>query len=341
MLTESSVYNEDLKYICSYIGKELNGKTVLITGVCGMIGGCIADAILTSDYDIKVIGLDINEDRAKIRFADYRNTDSFVFKTQNISEPFELQMNCDYIIHAASNAYPKAFDEDPVGTMLANFDGVRHLLDYARMHKARVLYISSGEIYGQGDGRDFTEDYSGYVDITKPRSCYPSSKRAAETLCASYHKQYGVDVVMVRPSHVYGLTATAADTRAASQFVRDAVAGKNIIMKSKGEQIRSYTYVADCVAAILFVLQYGISGEAYNIAYENSAVSIRQMAEIIAELCDVQVVFELPSEDEQASYNPVTRSVLSGEKLKKLGFIGHYSIQDGLRRTVEYLTVLR
>ena len=335
MFTDSTVFKNDIKYISGLIGEGLKGKTVAVTGVCGMIGTVLAYALL--DADCTIIGIDISEERAHDRFDKYIKDGRFRFFAQDITKPFEIKAHCDYIIHAASNAYPKAFELDPVGTMLQNFMGIKYLLDYATKHNARVLYISTGEVYGQSDGSDFNESYSGYVDITNPRSCYPSSKRASETLCASYVKQYGTNAVIVRPSHVYGLTATAADTRASTQFIRAGVEGRDIVMKSKGEQVRSYTYVADCAAAMLYVLQYGNKGEAYNISNKNSVVSIREMADIIADICNVKVRFEIPDEAEKASYNPVTRSVLSCDKLAELGFEGRYDMRMGLELTIKAL----
>ena len=96
----------------------------------------------------------------------------------------------------------------------------------------RFLYISTGEVYGEGDGRAFTEDYSGYVDCTKPRSCYPSSKRASETLCASYSSEYGLDVVIARPSHTYGPYFTESDNRVYAQFIRNGLKGGKVLAHS-------------------------------------------------------------------------------------------------------------
>lgn len=335
MFIQTRVFSEDVAYCAEIAGKEFQGKNVLITGACGMIGTMLCHAFLRAGA--VVYGLDISEERARKRFLQWMEESRFVFVEHDITEPLILNSSVDFIIHAASNAYPKAFELDPTGTMLQNFTGVKYLLDFATKSMARLLYVSSGEVYGEGNGTDFEESYSGFIDILNPRACYPSAKRASETLCASYHTQYGTDVVIVRPSHIYGLTATEADTRAATQFLRAGAAGKDIVMKSKGEQVRSYTYIADCVAGMIFVLKNGISGEAYNIANEKSVVSIREVAEIIAEICDVRIRFELPDDAEQRSFNPVTRSVLSSKKLKALGFEGKYDIYGGVERTVRAL----
>ena len=331
----SRMYLEDLDYICRYIDvKALREKKVLITGVTGMIGSMLADAFLKCGV-VEVYGVGRSKKRAEERFGDSEKWKRFHFIEHNVIDPFRSNEKFDFIIHAASNAYPKMFDQDPVGTMLANFNGLYNLLEFAKGSESRIVYISSGEVYGQGDGSDFVENNYGFVDITDPRSCYPSAKRAAETLCVAYKKQYSVNVSIARLSHTYGPTATNADTRAATQFIQNGVDGKPIIMKSRGEQIRSYTYIADAVAAIICIMLRGENGEAYNVAYDGGIVSIYEMAKLVSSICNVEIQFAFPDLREKKSYNPVLRSVLSSKKIKEIGFEGHYDIKMGLWRTIQ------
>lgn len=195
----------------------------------------------------------------------------------------------------------------------------------------RFLYVSTGEVYGEGDGRIFTEDYQGYVDINSPRSCYPSSKRAAETLCAAYSKEYGIDYVIARPCHTYGPGFTEQDNRVYAQFIRNVLNGEDIVMKSTGSQMRSWLYVDDCVEGLLTILRKGASGEAYNIADASSNISIRDLAEMIADIAGRKVIINLPSGAEKAGYNPVTKSVFSTKKLEALG----WSIKGTMREKME------
>lgn len=201
----------------------------------------------------------------------------------------------------------------------------------------RFLFVSSGEVYGESDGRIFTEDYSGYVDCMSPRSCYPSSKRAAETLCVSYMSEYGAGVVIARPCHTYGPDFSENDNRVYAQFIRNALRGEDIVMKSTGSQFRSWSYVVDCASAILYILLKGKNGEAYNIADEASNISIRELAEITASMVGRKVVMEVPDETERKGYNPVSKSVYSVEKLKTLGWQPVTSIKDGIRKTINHL----
>ena len=139
------------------------------------------------------------------RFSYWGGQDCFRFCQYDATLPFHAESGFDYIIHGASNASPAVYAAEPVETMLSNFIGTQNLLNEIRQKKAgRFLYISSSEIYGEKDGTlPYSENSYGFVDILNPRACYPSSKRAAETLCAAYKKEYGVDVVIIRPGHVY------------------------------------------------------------------------------------------------------------------------------------------
>ena len=203
------IFNKDLPW------DILSGQKVLVTGATGLIGGCMVDSLMLNpnkDYDVYASGRD--EERARRRFCDFFDDPKFHFLVYDVLKPLECDLNFDYIIHAASYADPKSFVEKPVEIIRSNIDGVIHLMEYGLAHQMkRLLYLSSGEIYGEGNGDILTEEYSGYVDCLKPRSCYPSSKRAAETLCISYIDEYGVDAVIARPCHIYGPHFTDSDNR--------------------------------------------------------------------------------------------------------------------------------
>ena len=317
-------YKDDLIKVASLDlpWEKLEGCNILVTGATGLIGSCLVEALLSrkgGHYQVYASGR--NEERAKRRFSDFKNCSNFHFFRYDVTEPLQSDIEFHYIIDAASNASPNFFATKPVEVIKSNIEGVCHLLDYGMGHNLkRFLYISTGEVYGEGDGRAFTEDYSGYVDCTKPRSCYPSSKRASETLCASYSSEYGLDVVIARPSHTYGPYFTESDNRVYAQFIRNVLNGDDIIMKSTGSQFRSWCYVVDCVSALLHVLLKGKNGEAYNIADQSSNISIKDLAEMIAHIGDKKVVIQLPDEVEKAGYNVVKKSVFSTSKLEFLGW---------------------
>lgn len=245
-----------------------------------------------------------------------------------------------YIIHAAGNAHPAAFNGDPVGTIVGNVNGTYVLLEYARKYGIkRFCYISSGEVYGQGDLTldSFSEDYNGYLDSMSPRSCYPMSKRAAETLCISYTKQYGLETVIVRPCHTYGPGMTESDNRANVQFIRNVLNGEDIILKSAGTQMRSYCYIADCASAIISCLVKGETAQAYNSANVNARITIAGLAEVVAECAGRKVVFMNPDSIEAANQSPIAKQVLNTEKIEGLGWKGRYSVRKGIMHTLEIL----
>ena len=324
------IFKKDLPW------ESLSGCNILVTGATGLIGGCLVETLMSNpriDYHIYASGR--NEERARERFREFIEDVHFHFIAYDVLKPFENDIKFDYIIHAASNASPNFFAEKPVEVIKSNIVGVSNLIEYGMKHgMKRFLYISSGEVYGEGDGRIFTEDYSGYVDCTSPRSCYPSSKRAAETLCVAYCAEYGADVVIARPCHTYGPYFTDVDNRVYAQFIRNVINGEDIVMKSAGEQFRSWCYVVDCISALLYILLKGENGQAYNIADATSNISIKELAEMIAAIVGRHVVFDIPSDVEKAGYNVVTKSVFSTEKLQSLGWTIRGTMQKKIRTTV-------
>ena len=327
------IFSEDLPW------GDLTGANILITGATGLIGSTLVEVLMSNPHrDYSVYAAGRNMERARRRFAEYAAVDSFHIMSYDVMSPLQSTVRFDYIVHAASNASPNTFVHSPVEIVKANILGVSNLVEYGLHHgMKRFLYVSSGEVYGEGDGRIITEDYSGYVDCLSPRSCYPSSKRAAETLCASYASEYGADCVIVRPCHVYGPHFTESDNRVYAQFIRNILKGEDIVLKSSGQQLRSWCYVVDCVSALLHVLLKGTSGEAYNIADPSSVLTIRQLAEMLSEIGNRKVVMEVPSEAEKSGYNPVSKSVFSVDKLEALGWKVSEEMSDKMRRTVECL----
>ena len=330
-------YLRDVLQVCSenLPWEELSGCNVLITGATGLIGGCLVDVLMSLPHcSCQVYALGRNEERAQKRFADYWNDDAFHFIQNDISVPLSCNIQFDYIIHAASNASPNFFKEKPVEVMKANLLGMVNLMEYGLSHNMkRMLYVSSGEIYGEGNGLAFKETDSGYVDCATARACYPSSKRATETLAISYAEEYGADVVIARPCHTYGPHFTESDNRVYAQFVRNVLRGENIVLKSCGEQFRSWIYVVDCVSALLYVLLKGKRCNAYNIADDNSNLTIRKLAEIIADEGRRQVVFDI--DEQNGNTTPISKATFSTERLRLLGWTPHYRIETGLQHTIQ------
>lgn len=344
-LYDCTLYIKDLEDTARRLECQdiLRNNSVLVAGASGLIGSYIVDVLLTAnrllDTNITVFALGRNQKRLEKRFKGIK-TEKLIYIEHDIQNPLEHDIKADYIIHAASNAYPAVFAEDPVGTMMSNMVGTFQLLEFARKCAARrMLFVSSGEVYGQYDGTStaYGEEYSGYLDILQPRSCYPSSKRAAETLCCSYRKQYGTDVVIARPCHIYGPNVTDSDNRATVQFIENVCHGKDIVLKSAGNQLRSYCYIADCVSALFTILFKGAGGEAYNIANPAAKVTIAQFANIVAEQAGRKVVFVSPDQKALSERSPISRQVLDSEKLEQLGWHGVFTVPKGIAHILKIL----
>ena len=217
-----------------------------------------------------------------------------------------------------------------------NIIGTNALLQLAKRRGAKLLYISSSEVYGaKEDSLPFSESKYGYIDVLNPRNCYANAKRAAENLCISYGVEYGVNSDIVRPGHIYGPSSTDSDSRAAAQFMRNAVHGDDIVLKSSGTQLRSYCYTLDCASAILSVLINGESLNAYNISNKDSIVNIRNVAEKFAELGGVKLVFQAPSDAEAKGYSLMANSSLDSRKLEGLGWRAQFDLETGVRNCIK------
>ena len=343
---DSKLWISDLDETISAFSEfgELAGKSVMITGCTGLICSAVVDVLIrwneTHSEKIRILAAGRNEKKIIDRFAPYSNEDWFIFIPYDAaSTENELSVPCDFIIHGASNASPNKIVKEPVETMMSNFIGMKYLLDNARRNRTkRVLYISTSEVYGRKEhDRPSKIGEYGWIDILNPRSSYSIGKCAAETLCASYHDEYGVDSVIIRPGHIYGPTAVESDNRVSSAWAYAVVRGENIVMKSDGSQIRSYCYCLDSASAILTVLLRGKTVNAYNISNPNSIASIRELAEIFTKSAGVELRMELPTEAEKKGFNPMTNSSLDSTELLELGWKGLFDAERGFSHTVEIL----
>ena len=168
-------------------------------------------------------------------------------------------------------------------------------------------------------------------------ACYTESKRASEALCLSYAAERGVTVKIARLSRVFGPTMKESDSKASSQFIKKALAGEDIVLKSKGEQYFSYTYVADAVSALLHIMLNGESGVAYNVSAASCNIHLKDFAALCASYCKKEVVFDLPTATEQKGFSVATQAILDNSRLLGTGWHPYYQIEDAVRRTLEIL----
>lgn len=323
---------------------QLQGKQILITGATGLAGSAITELLIryneTRQGRIGILAAGRSSERMRARFAEFFDRDYFTFLPYDATEgAFQPDVHADFIIHGGANSSPNRIVEEPVETMTANILGLLGLLQYAKRTGAeRLLFISSSEVYGKKEtDAPFRETDSGAVDLLNLRSSYTIGKQAAETLCASFADEYGVNVVIVRPGHIYGPTATRDDMHVSSAWAYAAANGENLVMKSDGMQLRSYVHCLDLATAILTVLLRGESGNAYNISNPASVVSIRDMAALLAKAGNTKLIREEADATEKKAFNPMKNSSLDSAKLEALGWHGIFDAESGFSETVEVI----
>lgn len=348
-LYENSLYMEDIFFVenLSIPWEKLKNKSIMISGATGLIGSFLVDVLLDKDdndgLECDVYALVRDEASAKKRFVKFLDSKHLHFVRYDVKMPLTTSegiTRVDYILHLASNTHPVLYATDPIGTITTNILGAKNLLDYSVEHNVeKFVLASSNEIYGENRGEEelFSEDYCGYIDCNTLRAGYPESKRCAEALCQAYREEKKLDVSIARFTRTYGPTMKMSDTKAISQFIKNGISQRDIILKSDGMQYYSYCYMSDAVSAVLMILLNGENGEAYNVAEEHSDIRLRDLASLVSKINGKKVVFDLPDEIEAAGYSKATKARLNGKKLQELGWKPRYDIASGVKRTIEIL----
>lgn len=340
----NTILEEDLNAIIAedLAWEKLKNKSVMLTGAGGMIGSYLLYVLLVLNdkmhYNIKV--------NAVVRAAnklpkEIRNRSDVNVIIADVTEKLPETGKIDYVIHAASPASPLIMKDHPVETIAANTVGTFQTLQLAKAHHAQgYLFISSREIYGQPEEgcECFDEATYGFVDPLNPRSCYSEGKKAAETMCVSFREEYGLNVKIARLAHTYGPGMSIYDGRVQADFLKNIYHREDIVLKSEGNAIRTYTYIADAVAGLYRIL-LNSDDVVYNIGNENAKVSIRELAEILVGLYPekgLKLIFDIPEGGTKGTA-PYTLGILDSSKIRRLGWNPQYSIKEGFKRTLEYL----
>ena len=357
-LYENEVVRSDVDEIIASVGENadrLAGRTVLITGAYGMLASYLVYTLLGindrwaargKSERINVCALGRSPGRMRQRFGPLlERPDLIEISGDVVSYAARLSSGndsgIDYMIHAASPTDPRSYLTDPDRVINANVTATDALLKAAvRMACRGFLFISSGEVYGRLQKDVITEEDGGLVAIGEKRSVYAMSKKLGEILCEETAARTGLRAMAARPSHTYGPPMDIrSDSRVFASFMRDASAGKDIVMTSDGTATRAFTYLTDATAGYLTILLKGEAGAAYNVTNNDGIRSIRQLAGLIAGQASelygtpVGVVSGFPEETYKENANR-TACVRSTARLEALGWKARVSPEEGFERTL-------
>ncbi|WP_420146422.1 NAD-dependent epimerase/dehydratase family protein [Sphingobium sp.] len=309
---------------------RLEGARIFFTGGTGFIGRWMLEALARAPVHVDVSLLS-------------RNPEGFAARAPHLADRFRLIrgdiQSCPapdgaftHIVHGATDASAALTANDPRRMFDTILDGTRAMLDLARDRQARMLFMSSGAVYGvqPWDVTHVTEDWIGGPSIRDPRSAYAEGKRAAETLCAIYAQQFGVETVTARIFALLGPLLSLDTHFAAGNFIHDAIAGRVIEVQGSGQAVRSYLYAADLAVWMWSLLIAGEKGAAYNVGSEE-AVSIADLARRTATVLGAPDVHILGRPD--SGWNP-GRYVPSTALIREtLGVSATVDIDEAIRRT--------
>jgi len=344
----NSIIKEDINKIINNLSflKELNNKTILITGANGMLPAYMVETLLSinlmfSNRNVKVLALVRNKKKALNRFDQYKNDKNFIIIEQDVSDHILINEKIDFIIHAASQASPKYYSVDPVGTLSANVIGTINIMKLALEKKVEsVLFFSSSEVYGQLSEKDMpiSESTFGQLDPTIVRSCYAESKRMGENICVSWSHQYSIPVKIVRPFHTYGPGMQLDDGRIFADFADKVLKKQNIILNSDGLAKRSFCYISDATEAFFRVLFMGENANAYNIGNPEQEFTMYDFAKIITNIFpedNLSVLTNIPNNTSNYLKSTVARNQPDITKIKKLGWSPNISVKEGFTRLIK------
>jgi UDP-glucuronate decarboxylase len=253
---------------------------ILLTGAAGFLGSHISKKLIDNDHE--VIGLDDLSTGSIKNIEQLINHPKYSFIEHDVRIPYQAKV--DAILNFACPASPVNYQKDPVRTIETNFLGMINLLHLANKTGARIIQASTSEIYGDPTQSPQKESYWGNVNPVGIRSCYDEGKRAAETLCFDYRRQYDLDTRVIRIFNTYGPNMAIGDGRVVSNFIVQALRNEPINIYGDGQQTRSFCYVSDLVEGIYKLLQLDKNPETpINLGNPNE-FTILELAKIVIEI---------------------------------------------------------
>jgi dTDP-glucose 4,6-dehydratase len=305
----------------------------LVTGGAGFLGSHLCDALL--ERGNRVVCVDNLETGSLENIAHIRSAE-FDFLNIDITQPFFIDGEVDFVYHLASPASPIDYLRLPLHTLKVGSYGTHHALGLAKFKRARFLLASTSEVYGDPEIHPQPETYWGNVNPIGPRGVYDEAKRYAEALTMAYRRQQGVDTAIVRIFNTYGPRMRSQDGRAIPTFLRQALQDAPVTVFGDGSQTRSFCYVDDLIRGLIALSESGY-GEPVNIG-NPVELSLLEMAKTIIELTDSrsEIVYEpLPIDDPKVRQPDITlaKQVLDWEP--------EIELRTGLQKTLELAGVER
>ena len=313
--------------------RSLEDQTVLITGGAGFIGSWLCDSLIKQNA--RVICLDNLSSGLKENTKHLLGEENFCFINHDVSEPLRIETKVDYVMHLASRASPLEFEKYPLEILKSNTLGLMNALEIARRDKARLLFTSTSEIYGEATVFPTPETYRGYVNTLGIRGCYDEAKRAGEALCMAYLRQYDLDVRIVRIFNTYGprMRADGVYGRVIPRFMSQALNNEPITIFGDGSQTRSFCYITDQVEGLLrYLTADSLKGEVINIGNPHE-YSVLDLANLIITMTGSNSQIEyhpLPQDDPTRRFPDISKAQAL------LQWHPRVSLEDGLHSVYTY-----
>jgi len=310
---------------------------VLVAGGAGFIGSHLCEALLKKEY--QVIAVDNFISSVETNIAPLRANPNFRFIKHNIIEPLELSEKLDAVFHLASPASPNihskiSYHSLPMETMLANTTGTLNLLKLAEHHRARFLFASTSEIYGDPTVNPQPESYRGNVSTTGPRSVYDEAKRFGETLVSYFHRYKKLDARIARIFNTYGPRILKEDQRMITNFIIQALNDEPITIYGDGTQTRSLCYIDDLVSGLIgLMFTENLDGEVVNLGTTEER-TVTEYAKIVQKLTGTKS--EIKNTDKLPEDDPKERCPDLTKAKKLLNWAPKTTLEDGIKKTIEF-----
>lgn len=311
---------EEIEILRKEVKERMSGANVLLSGSVGFLGKWFAE-ILSPICSLRAVDVS--------RGIDITDTNRI-----GLFGPF------DFIIHTAGFASPKIYRTRPMETINVTINGTLNLLRLANRYKARMLFFSSSEIYGNPTVVPTPEWEKGSIDCRGPRACYDESKRLAETICQIQAETKQTKIVTVRPFNVYGPGMKLEDGRVIAAFAKAILNKETIRIYGNGEQTRTYCYITDAIGGFFKALLFGQVGRVYNIGNGEPEISANKLAVMMNNICGENVPIEFshypedyPADEPQRRCPDITRA------RSELGYFPTIDLQTGIKKYIEWAKV--